>query len=164
MADDAQIETNDDAISPDQVDELVGLMNEAADAYIRGDIDRYLELLEHPEDFTLMAPFGGPTTDRGEDTPEARATTRKFFAAGEATFEVDRHYVSGSLVVLVGVERQHGEVGGLPDQDWSLRVTLVFRRAGHRWQLVHRHADALVHPISFDLLAELARGTEDGTR
>jgi ketosteroid isomerase-like protein len=36
----------------------------------------------------------------------------------------------GDLAVLVAIERQHGEVGGLPDQDWSPRVTLVFRREG----------------------------------
>lgn len=37
-------------------------------------------------------------------------------------------YTSCDLVVMAAIERQHGEVGGLPDQDWSLRVTLVFRR------------------------------------
>jgi ketosteroid isomerase-like protein len=62
------------------------------------------------------------------------------------------------LVVLVAIERQHGEVGGLPDQDWSLRVTLVFRRDGSEWRLVHRHADPLVRGISPELLAAIARG------
>jgi ketosteroid isomerase-like protein len=56
------------------------------------------------------------------------------------------------------IERQHGQVGGLPSQDWSLRVTLVFRREGSDWQLVHRHADPLVHGISLEQLAALARG------
>jgi hypothetical protein len=60
--------------------------------------------------------------------------------------------------VLVVVERQHGLVGPYPPQDWSLRVTLVFRREESVWRLVHRHADPLVHPITFDRLAELARG------
>lgn len=61
-------------------------------------------------------------------------------------------------MVLAVIEHQHGEVGGLPDQDWSLRVTMVFRRAGDQWQQVHRHADALVHPIDLDQLSALAGG------
>jgi ketosteroid isomerase-like protein len=67
-------------------------------------------------------------------------------------------YASGDLVVLVMIERQHGEVGGLPDQEWSLRVTQVYRREGSEWQLVHRHADPLVHRISLEQAATLARG------
>lgn len=39
-------------------------------------------------------------------------------------------YASGDMAVLVAIERQHGEVGGMPDQDWSLRVTLVFQHEG----------------------------------
>lgn len=67
-------------------------------------------------------------------------------------------YASGVLVVLAMVERQHGEVSGLPDQDCSLRVTLVFRREGSEWRLLHRHADPLVHPIALQQVAALARG------
>jgi ketosteroid isomerase-like protein len=74
------------------------------------------------------------------------------------TLEVVETYASGDLAVLVVVEHQHGEIGDRPAQDWSLRVTLVFRHEGSRWRLGHRHADALVHPINFDQLAALARG------
>jgi ketosteroid isomerase-like protein len=57
------------------------------------------------------------------------------------------------------IERQHGVVGDLPEQDWSLRVTWVFRRTGGGdWELVHRHADALVHPIDHERLGAMARG------
>jgi hypothetical protein len=58
----------------------------------------------------------------------------------------------------VTVEHQHGEVGGLPDQQWPLRVTLVFRHGPTDWQLVHRHADPLVHRISLEQASALARG------
>jgi hypothetical protein len=37
-------------------------------------------------------------------------------------------------------------------------VTLVFRRDGSEWRQVHRHADPLVHGISLEQLAALARG------
>jgi len=41
---------------------------------------------------------------------------------------------------------------------WSLCVTLVFRHEGAEWQLVRRHADPLVHAISMEHMAALARG------
>lgn len=138
--------------------ELVDRMGEAAAAYIRGDIHRYLALFEHADDYTLMPPYGGPTEHGFERTAEDLRGISEFFATGEATLDVQQSYTSGDLAVLVAVERQHGEVGGRPDQDWSLRVTLVFRRVGERWHLVHRHADPLVRRIPFDRFAELARG------
>lgn len=67
-------------------------------------------------------------------------------------------YASGDMAVLVIIERQQAEVGGLPAQDWSLRVTLVWRREGAEWQLVHRHADPIVRSISIERAAALARG------
>jgi ketosteroid isomerase-like protein len=60
--------------------------------------------------------------------------------------------------VIVGVERQRGVISGLPEQDWSLRVTWVFRRTESGWELAHRHADPLVQPISPEQLVALARG------
>jgi ketosteroid isomerase-like protein len=38
-------------------------------------------------------------------------------------------------------------------------VTLVFRREGGGWRLAHRHATPLVHPISLEQAAALARGS-----
>jgi ketosteroid isomerase-like protein len=146
------------AITDADVSDLVQRMDEAAGAFIKGDIDHYLSLFDHGDDYTLMGPTGGATV-RGFDSSEERLEQfRRYFTAGEAHLEVDQTYVSGDLAVLVAVERQHGEVGGIPDQDWSLRVTLVLRRVGDRWNLVHRHADALVHEIPWSHLAELARG------
>jgi ketosteroid isomerase-like protein len=143
--------------------ELAGLvrrMDEAADAYIRGDIHHYLSLFDHPDDYTLMPPYGGETTHGFVYTEQGAAETSRFFASGEARLELQQSYISGDLAVLVAVERQHGAAGGLPDQDLSLRVTLVFRRAGDRWQIVHRHADPLVRQIPFEHLAQLARGLD----
>lgn len=137
---------------------LVRRTDQAAAALIRGDIDTYLQLIHHADDYTLMQPFGGPPTRGFDGRPESVAALSRFFKSGEATLEVAQAYASGDLVVLVLIERQHGEVGGLPDQDWSLRVTQVYRRSGATWELVHRHADPLVHPIAIDKASALARG------
>ena len=63
-----------------------------------------------------------------------------------------------ALGVLVMIERQHVAIGDLPEQDWSLRVTQVYRRAGGGWEVVHRHADSLTNGISVEQAAVLARG------
>jgi ketosteroid isomerase-like protein len=141
------------------LDDLVQLMAEAASAFIGGNMRRYFELMKHTDDFTLMGPEGGATTYGSEVSDEEIAEMQRFFKRGHATLDVEQTYASGDLAVLVVVERQHGEIGDYPPQDWSLRVTLVFRREGSDWRLVHRHADPLVHPIPFDHLAELARGS-----
>lgn len=141
--------------------ELANLMRRAeqhADAFIRGDMSTALAMAPPAHDFTLMPPGGGVLleVDRSE---EAIAETAEYFAGvGEARLELVSAHRSGDLAVLAVVERQHGEVGGLPDQDWSLRVTLVYRREGPEWQLVHRHADPLVHEITMKTVSELASG------
>ena len=121
---------------------------------------RYVELIRHTDDYTLMPPNGGETRRGFDDSPEALDAMARFFRGGEARLEVEATYASGDLAVLVAVERQHGEVGGLPDQDCSLRVTLVFRREGSTWRLAHRHADPLTRAIGHEAMAWLARGDD----
>jgi ketosteroid isomerase-like protein len=145
-------------VGDEEVSGLVERTAEAASAFIRGDMRRYVELIEHADDCTLLAPFGGPPRYGFDASDEALAATAGFFRGGQAEQEVVATYASGDLVVLVVIERQHGEVGGLPDQDLSLRVTLVFRRDDGVWRQVHRHADPLVHGIDLERLAALARG------
>jgi len=138
--------------------DLVQRVENAAVAYINGDIGAYLTLIKHADDYTLMQPFGGEATHGFDASPERLDATARFFQGGEAKLEVAQIYTSGDLAVLVAVERQHGKVGGLPDQDWSLRVTLVFRREGSEWRMAHRHADTLIHGMSLEQVAALARG------
>ena len=147
-----------ETITDEERAELIRRTAEAASAFIRGDMRSYLALIRHGDDYTLMSPFGGEPTRGFDASNERLVALERYFQAGEATMELVHSYTSGSMVVLVVIERQHGEVGGLPDQDFSLRVTLVYRREGVEWQLVHRHADPLVRSISLEQLATLARG------
>ena len=129
-------------------------------ALVRGDIEGYLALIKHAEDYSLMNPFGGTPTHGFDDTPERRAGMKKFFKSGTLKQETVATYASDDLVVLVTIEHMHGEVGDVPEQDWTLRVTQVYRRDGARWELVHRHADPLGHKITVPQAAALARGAE----
>ncbi len=140
---------------------VVSRAAEAASALIRGDARSYFTLVRHADDFTLMSPYGGEPSRGFDDSDAALEALARFFRSGEATLEVVESYASGDLAVLVLVEHQHGEIGDLPAQDLSLRVTLVFRRSAEsEWQLVHRHADPLVHGIGLEELAKLLRGID----
>ena len=133
----------DETDTDEELGDLVARTGEAASALLQGDLREYL---------------GGPPR-RGHDSSDAAVeATAQFFRGGEVTLEVVETYASGDLAVLVAIERQRGNVGGLPEQDWSLRITLVFRREESEWRLAHRDADALVHEIDMEQLAALARG------
>ncbi|HEY7687335.1 MAG TPA: DUF4440 domain-containing protein [Dongiaceae bacterium] len=127
-------------------------------ALMRGDIKTYHELIPHTDDFTLMAPFGGKPTRASELTPERIEAMGRFFKDGTFEQEVVQTYGSADMVVLAIIERCHVAVGGLPAQDWALRVTLVYRREGAEWRLAHRHADPLAAGVSLEQAAALARG------
>jgi ketosteroid isomerase-like protein len=139
------------------VDMLIARSKDSNAALLRGDIERYSQLVAIGKDFTLFSPFGGEPT-RGALDPEHMARMGKFFRDGTLEQEVVQAYGVADMVVLAIIERARVAVGGLPLQDWALRVTLVYRREGSDWCLVHRHADPLVESISLKHSAALARG------
>ena len=140
------------------VRKLIQLSEEANQALMRGDVERYVELFKQADDFTLMSPFGGKPT-RGAISDERLREIGRFFKNGTLKQELVHAYSSPDMVVLAVIERAHVEVGGLPAQDWALRVTLVYRREGDEWRLAHRHADPLgASSISVAESAALARG------
>jgi hypothetical protein len=107
-----------------------------------------------------MQPFGGPPSRGFDMNPVRMAEMARYFRNGKTDLELVQTYTCEDIVVLVMIERQTAEVGGLPAQDWSLRVTEVYRKAGSEWQLVHRHADPLVRPVKLEQAAAIARGLD----
>lgn len=155
--------TNGGAISAiDEAGALARRTAEANSALIRGDAKGYVSLIVHSDDYTLMSPFGGPPTRGFDSSPERLAALSRFFRGGTLEMQLVQSYASGDIAVLVFIERVRCEVGSVPEQDWSLRVTEVYRRERSEWQLVHRHADPLVHGIDIERAAALARGSAEG--
>jgi len=146
-----------DSTSTDEdLHELVRRTEVAADAWVRGDMDRYLDLVHHAAGFTLMPPNGGPAS-RHEDRRAEFSGWITPFADGEARLEHVEAHAWGDTVVLAMIERQHGRIGEQPDQNLSVRVTHVYRRQGSDWELVHRHADPLATMVPPEQLHDLLR-------
>jgi ketosteroid isomerase-like protein len=146
------------AAAEDAIAKLIKHSEESNAALMRGDAETYRAMIAITDDFTLMSPFGGPPSHGSQYTSEKWDRMGRFFKNGTHKQEVVQSYGSADMVVLAMIERDHVEVGGLPAQEWALRVTLVYRREGTQWHLVHRHADPLAHGISLQQSAALARG------
>ena len=145
----------------DEAQRLIELSRESNAALLRGDGERYFAMINQAPDFTLMSPFGGKPT-RGAISHERMKEIGKFFKNGSLEQQLVQAYSSRDMIVLATIERAHVQVGELPAQDWALRVTLVYRREGSAWRLVHRHADPLANAISVSESAALARGERAG--
>lgn len=153
-----------DVASDQEIADLVLRASQAHAALMRGDVARYRSLISPADDFTLMSPFGGKPSRGAELSNEQWAAIGRFFRNGrDSTLELVQSYRSADMVVLAVIERTHVEVGGLPGQDWGLRVTLVFRREKEQWLLAHRHADALAGGISVEQAAALGRGASSAS-
>jgi ketosteroid isomerase-like protein len=151
MAQAASTSTNPD------ISGLIRESEQANQALMRGGHRSWSAKVRLTDDFTLMSPLGGKPS-QGTYTPEQLGEIGRFFKNGTLRQEVVQTYASADIAVLAVIEHTNVEVGGLPAQDWKLRVTLVYRRENNEWRLVHRHADPLAHGISLEQSAALGRG------
>ena len=74
-----------------QVDEVLAIRlglqrraEEAARAYVSGDVDLYLELVHHARGFTLLPPFGGPFSAHEDRRAEVRSWDGTGITGGDA--------------------------------------------------------------------------------
>jgi ketosteroid isomerase-like protein len=136
------------------LDAFLARVHEAANAIVHGDMERYADLTNHADVFTLLPPGGGPAA-RHEHRAETIRALPAFISDGSAVLEHVETHAWGDTLVVAMIERQHGRYEGGPDQKLDLRVTHVYRRDGDAWRLVHRHADPLVDPMTVDELHAL---------
>ena len=144
--------------SAETVKDLTERYANANAALLRGDAATWGKLAPMSLDFVLMSPFGGTPSRYTDYPPERIERMGKFFRNGRFQQELVQSYAVDGMIVLVTVERANIEVGGLPAQDWSLRVTSIFKEEKNGWKLAHRHADPLVADVSLAEAARLAKG------
>ena len=140
------------------VKDLAERYAQANAALLKGDAKTWDKLAPMASDFVLMSPFGGKPSRYADYPPERIEQMGKFFRNGRFQQELVQSYAVDGMIVLVTIERANIEVGGLPAQDWSLRVTSIFRAEKNEWKLAHRHADPLVEDVSLVQAARLANG------
>lgn len=130
-------------------------------ALMRGDAKGWQKLVPLSEDGVLMSPFGGKPSRFADYTQDRIERMGRLFKNGSFRQELVQSFVSDEMIVLATIKHSNVEVGGLPAQEWALRVTSVFKKQGSRWVLAHRHADPFVEDVPLEQSARIARGERD---
>jgi ketosteroid isomerase-like protein len=137
----------DPTAAPTTFEGAIEAYRRALAQYVKGDPRRVLELFSQRDDVTLANPLGPPCrgpADVGRVAAEAATHLRD---GSPPRFEEIARYNTTDLGYVVQIERTRARVAGSENLDrLELRVTMIFRREGDAWKVVHRHADPITTP------------------
>jgi ketosteroid isomerase-like protein len=107
-----------------------------------GNADTTKAIWSHGDDITLSGGFGGKTEQGWAAIGPRLDWVGSHFSKGTSTFERLAAKSSGDLGYVVQIEHIRYQVPGQSSESTrDYRVTMVFRREGGGWRLLHRHAD-----------------------
>jgi len=130
-------------VSQSDFDGVIEAYRQALDAFLMGDPQSVLEFFSRRDDVTLANPLGPPHRGRA-DVEKAVEEAAANFKGGSNRFEEVSRYSTPDLGYIVQLERSEVRLSGSEDMARiSLRVTMIFRREGNTWKVVHRHADPI---------------------
>jgi hypothetical protein len=130
-----------EAVADADAQELVDAIRVAQTQWVNGQFNPLFDLSEA----TIHGPFGGPPAG-GPGLSEGQAAVASRFHDGTTDIEVVNTIACGDDIVCV-VLVEWNTTRFDDDRDprlWILRSTMLFRRDGNKWTLLHRHADPLV--------------------
>jgi uncharacterized protein (TIGR02246 family) len=113
----------------------------AVEAFHSADTGPWHRLWSDREPVSLSPPGRPPAVGRDQVVTAFETAAARLADGRDGRFEVQHVEVSGDVAVLAGLESGVFSAGGGPVLPQTLRVTLVYRREGGTWRMVHRHAD-----------------------
>jgi ketosteroid isomerase-like protein len=112
--------------------------------FARGRPTVFKELWSHADDVSLIGALGGKI-EKGWSNVGARLDAASAaYAEGTRSRSVLNSVVTDSLALLVQNETIEAKIKGAERSAQHLRATMVFRKEGGEWKIIHRHADTLV--------------------
>ena len=132
---------------PSDFDGAIEAFRQGLVQYVKGDPRRVLELFSQLDDVTLANPLGPPRRGPAEVRRAAADAAAHITDGSPPRFEEIARYSTSDLGYVVHIERTEARVAGGADlSQIALRVTMIFRREGDTWNVVHRHADPITTP------------------
>lgn len=149
------VTTEEASVSQSSFDDAVEAYRHALEVYMKGDPGPVTELFSRHDDVTLANPLGPPRLGPAEvDKAIAEGATQLRDGSIRRFEEVSR-YSTPDLGYVVQIERVQARLPGSETMTpIALRVTMIFRREGDAWRVVHRHADPITTPRPVSTIIE----------
>lgn len=138
-------------VSQSGFDGAVEAYRRALEPFMTGDPGPAMAFYSRREDVTLANPLGPPRRGPVEVDKAAAEAASNLRGGSVLGFEEMARYSTPDLGYVVQIERAQARLPGSENvAPIALRVTMIFRREGDTWKVVHRHADPIMtaRPIS----------------
>ena len=133
--------------SQSDFDGAVEAFRHALELFVKGDPKPATEFFSRRDDVTLANPLGPPRRGPAEVDKAAAEAAAQFRDGSIRGFEEVSRYSTPDLGYVVQLERAQARLAGNENMSpIALRVTMIFRREGDTWRVVHRHADPVTTP------------------
>jgi hypothetical protein len=122
---------------------FIAEVDAAQEEFARGRPEEFKRLWSHAGDATLIGGLGGGVELGWDKVANRLDWASSNYVDGERSNEILSGGVSGDFAYLERREIIEAQIaGGAEASRQELRVTMVFRREGGRWRILHRHADS----------------------
>ena len=141
--------------SPSSFDDAVEAFRQAQVSFLNGDPEPAMKLYSRCDDVTLANPLGPPRRGPANVAQAAAEAAAQVSDGSIRGFEEVSRYSTADLGYIVQIERTQARLTGNGNMTpISLRATIIFRREGDTWKIVHRHADPITTPRPISTVIE----------
>jgi ketosteroid isomerase-like protein len=131
-------------VSHSDFDGTIEAYRQALALYMKGDPKPPLEFFSLRDDVTLANPLGPPVRGPVEVARVAAEGAAQVSDGSVRGIDEVSRYSTPDLGYVVQIERTQARLAGSADMSpIALRVTMILRREGDIWKVVHRHADPI---------------------
>lgn len=136
-------------------DDAVEAYRRALAAFVQGDPKPVTESFSRRDDVTLANPILPPQIGPAAVEKAVVAAAAQITDGSVLGYDEISRYCTPDLGYVVQIERTQARFGGSEDMaPAALRVTMIFRREGDAWKVVHRHADSITTPRPISTIFE----------
>jgi ketosteroid isomerase-like protein len=125
------------------------------EALVNGDPEPQKRFWSRRDDISLANPLGPPVRGWREVEVASDRAASQFHDGEILGFERIAEVETPDLAYVLEIERSRIRIGGAAAvASVSLRVTIIFRREGGEWRIVHRHADPVTTARPIESIVE----------